>query len=177
MLVDREIIDCVKNDSIVIKPFDQDNLGPNSYDLHLGDTLLIYKNTTLDVKKKPETTQIPIPKNGYKLIPGELYLASTVEYTETKYHVPRIDGKSSIGRLGVNVHITAGLGDVGFCGHWTLEITVIKEIIIYPGIPIAQIYYEDINTHPIIPYNKRNNSKYNKQINPMPSKMYLNFNK
>lgn len=175
MLVDREIINCVNNGRIVIKPFNKENLGPNSYDLHLGNTLLVYKNNVLDVKKKPETVLINIPDDGFKLVPGELYLASTVEYTESKYHVPRIDGKSSIGRLGINVHITAGLGDVGFCGHWTLEITVVKEIIIYPGIPIAQIYYENIKAYPLVTYNKRRNSKYNKQKDPTPSKMYLNF--
>jgi dCTP deaminase len=174
MLIDSEIIKNLGK-GIIIEPFNYKNLGPNSYDLHLSNELLIYEDSILDVKKKSNIKKIEIPQEGYILQPGELYLGSTVEYTETKNFVPRIDGKSSIGRLGICVHITAGLGDVGFCGNWTLEITVIKPTKIYPNIPICQIYYETINSYPNITYNLKKNSKYNKQKGPTPSKMYMNF--
>ena len=91
--------------------------------------------------------------------PGRLYLGRTVEYTETKGYVPMIEGRSSIGRLGMFIHVTAGFGDVGFCGYWTLEISCIQPVRIYPGIEICQIFYHEI-TGDVIEYNgKYQNSK------------------
>ena len=104
----------------------------------------VLREYALDPKKDNETTDIEIPEEGYVLIPGILYLGETMEYTETYGLVPNIDGRSTTGRLGIEVHRTAGFGDIGFKGKWTLEITVTHPVIIYPGMEIGQLYYETI---------------------------------
>ncbi|MDR0967948.1 MAG: dCTP deaminase [Rickettsiales bacterium] len=132
--------------NIIINPFDIKCLGTNSYDIHLNNKLLVYTNPfinkALDAKSENSTIEICIPKEGLVLQPNKLYLGSTIEYTETHNLIPVIDGRSSIGRLGLFVHITAGFGDIGFCGKWTLEIVVIHPTKIYPNMRIGQIYYE-----------------------------------
>lgn len=129
---------------IIIEPFNENQLNPNSYNLRLHDKLLVYHDNNLDMKKDNPVREITIPEKGLWLYPGELYLGRTVEYTETNNLVPGLDGRSSIGRLGINVHATAGFGDDGFYGFWTLEVSVVKPIKIYPNIEICQIYYHDI---------------------------------
>ena len=125
--------------NIIIEPFSRSQLNSNSYNVRLHNKLLVYKEKTLDMKKPNETKEIIISDKGFKLEPNELYLGRTLEYTTTKNFVPMIEGRSSIGRLGIFIHITAGFGDVGFSGYWTLEIFCIKPIIIYPNVEIAQI--------------------------------------
>ncbi len=98
----------------------------------------------LDMAVEPKTVDVLIPDTGIVLIPGILYLASTVEYTETHRHVPYLDGRSSVGRLGVSIHVTAGRGDVGFCNHWTMEILVVNPIRIYPRVAIGQLTYHTV---------------------------------
>ncbi len=116
-----------------------------------------------------------IPDEGLVLQPGIVYLASTVEYTETLKHVPILMGKSSLGRLGLFVHVTAGFGDVGFKGHWTLELVCVQPLKIYPGMKIAQITYQDISEMPKVSYDKKEDAKYSNQgSEPVASKMYLN---
>jgi dCTP deaminase len=132
------------NKSIVIEPFDRKALNPNSYNLKLHDELLIYKDSLLDMKKHNETKKIKIPEEGFVLEPGILYLGRTLEYTETHGFVPMLEGRSSVGRLGICIHVTAGFGDVGFKGYWTLEIHCIKPIKIYSFVEICQIYYHKI---------------------------------
>jgi len=119
-------------------------LNPNSYNLKLHDCLMIYKNGVLDPKKENPTEEIIIPKEGLLLEPGQLYLARTCEYTETHGFVPILQGRSSIGRLGVAVHITSGFGDIGFCGYWTMQLSCIKKTMIYPNMKICQIYYQNV---------------------------------
>lgn len=129
---------------IFIDPFDPSRLNPNSYNLRLHDELVVYNNEVLDMKQDNPYRTIKIPKNGLGITPGTLYLGRTVERTETRNLVPMLEGRSSIGRLGLTVHVTAGFGDVGFNGYWTLEIHCIQPIIIYPFIDICQIYYHTI---------------------------------
>lgn len=129
---------------IIIKPFDIKNLNPNSYNLHLGNELLVYRTDVLDIKTENPYEKIIIPEDGLIMTPGVLYLGKTEEYTETTNLVPALEGRSSIGRLGLSVHITAGFGDVGYRGNWTLELHCIEPIRIYPGIAICQIYYHEI---------------------------------
>ena len=127
-----------------IYPFREEQLNPNSYNLKLGNELLVYTEPVLDLKEDNKYRLISIPTTGCLLLPGELYLGSTIERTETNNFVPMLEGRSSLGRLGLSIHITAGFGDVGFKGRWTLEMSVVKPIIIYPGIEICQIYYHSI---------------------------------
>jgi dCTP deaminase len=129
---------------IVIDPFDAARLNPNSYNLSLHDELMIYEEVVLDMKRPNRVRRIPIPEEGIVLRPNQLYLGRTVERTETHNLVPMIEGRSSIGRLGLFVHVTAGFGDVGFCGYWTLEMFAVQPVRIYPGVAICQIFYHDL---------------------------------
>lgn len=156
---------------IEITPFNSKQLGPNSYNLRLHNELLTYTTPVLDMKTKNETTSFILPDEGLLLKPGILYLGRTVEYTKTKNLVPMIEGRSSIGRLGLFIHITAGFGDVGFNGYWTLEIFCVQPVRIYPGVEICQIFYHTIEGD-FIPYKS---AKYQNQKHILPSLLYKDF--
>jgi dCTP deaminase len=131
-------------ENIVIDPYDERNLNPNSYNLTLHHELMTYEEVVLDMRKANRVRRIEIPKDGLTLSPNQLYLGRTTERTETHNFVPQIEGRSSIGRLGLFVHVTAGFGDVGFCGYWTLEMFAVQPVRIYPGVPICQIFYHQV---------------------------------
>lgn len=174
MLSDRQIKKAMTEKVIQVIPF-FDSIGSNSIDLHLSPLLIKYQDQVLDMKKVHQSKEILIPDTGFILEPGELYLGSTLEKTMSGPFVPLLEGKSSIGRLGISVHITAGVGDIGFEGHWTLEISVIKPVKVYPGVPIVQLMHFETGGCDI-PYYKKPSSKYNNQINkPVVSAMYKNF--
>ncbi len=168
MLSGDEIFKQMENGNIKIEPFDKDCLAPNSYIVHLADELVVYEDDILDCKKKGTTRKFKIPKEGYILRPGELYLGRTVEYTETDNYVPMLNGRLSIAALGITIHITAGFGDNGFKGTWTLEIMVVKPVRIYPGMKIGHLSY-----FPIIgDASKKYNGKYLGQIETTASRIY-----
>lgn len=175
ILSDKEILKAIESKEIVIEPFDRNCLGTNSYDVHLGKYLATYKNRVLDAKQHNEIESFEIPDEGFVLQSGMLYLGVTEEYTETHNSVPFLEGKSSVGRLGIDIHATAGKGDVGFCNTWTLEISCTHPVRIYKGMPIGQLIYfmvhGDIQTY----YNKKQNAKYNERtIRPVESMMWKN---
>ena len=181
-----------------ISDFDRKRLNPNSYNLRLADEIGIYgamihnkgEETVsflcpkyLDMKEKNFLVYEKIPEEGYILQPGKLYLARTMEYTETHKFVPMLEGRSSVGRLGISVHSTAGFGDIGFCGYWTLEISCVQPVKIYPGVEICQIYYHSIGpaediwipddgNPSIMKYDK---GKYQKNTGIQPSMMWKEF--
>lgn len=130
--------------NIVLEPFDESKLNPNSYNLSLHDELLVYEEAVLDLRQANRVRRLAIPPEGLVLQPNQLYLGRTVERTETYNLVPMIEGRSSVGRLGLFVHVTAGFGDVGFCGYWTLEMFAIQPVRVYAGVPICQIFYHEI---------------------------------
>lgn len=132
------------NKDIFIEPYNPSQLNPNSYNLKLHNRLLVYNNNELDMKKENTASEIIIPEEGLLLETGKLYLGRTVEHTRTENLVPMLEGRSSIGRLGLFIHVTAGFGDVGFSGFWTLEIFCVQPIRIYPNVEICQVYYHDI---------------------------------
>ncbi|OLS27130.1 MAG: Deoxycytidine triphosphate deaminase [Candidatus Heimdallarchaeota archaeon LC_3] len=165
-----EIKDRLDKD-IIIKPYDEKYLNPNSYNLRLHDELIYYTNHVLDMKKKNETERTKIPEEGFTLQPNKLYLGRTLEYTETHNLVPMLEGRSSIGRLGLAIHITAGFGDVGFSGYWTLEIFCLQPVKIYPFVPICQIYYHTIEGK----FNPYKNGKYQNNKDIQPSCLYKEF--
>jgi len=176
ILSDTAILEAIRAGDIVIEPFREECLGSNSYDVHLGPTLLIYEDFVLDAKKPNSVKEILIPEEGYLLEPGRLYLGVTEEYTECHRHVPFLEGKSSIGRLGIDIHATAGKGDVGFCNHWTLEISVIQPVRIYAGMPIGQLIFFEVKGEVRTPYNRKHSAKYNQvSPKPLPSMMWKNF--
>lgn len=175
ILSDTRILEEVEKGSIIISPYDRSKLGSNSYDVHLGKTLAIYKDSVLDAKKHNEVVHFEIPEEGYVLQPNQLYLGVTFEYTETHAHVPFLEGKSSTGRLGIDIHATAGKGDIGFCGHWTLEISCKIPVRIYAGMPIGQLIYFPLEGDVSISYDKKQNAKYSYQPDhPVESMMWKN---
>ncbi len=167
ILTDGQILESIEKGLIKVEPFRRECLGTNSYDVHLGKTLAVYKDSVLDARKHNTIESFEIPEEGYVLTPDNFYLGVTQEYTETLAHVPFLEGKSSVGRLGIDIHATAGKGDVGFCNYWTLEISVKKPVRIYGGMPIGQLIYFVIQGEVITPYNKKGSAKYN-QIQPLP---------
>ena len=150
--------------NIVLDPFDESKLNPNSYNLSLHDELMVYEEVVLDMRRASRVRRLNIPPEGMVLQPRQLYLGRTVERTETHNLVPMIEGRSSVGRLGLFVHVTAGFGDVGFCGYWTLEMFAVQPIRIYPAIPICQIFYHEI-TGKIIEYDS-DKYQHNRDIQP-----------
>ena len=158
---------------IIIEPFDQSRVNPNSYNLTLHNELLVYENHELDMKKLNPTKRITIPEEGLVLEPNRLYLGRTNEFTKTEGFVPMLEGRSSTGRLGLFIHVTAGFGDVGFAGYWTLEIFCIQPIRIYPNAEICQIYYHSIEGD----YEPYKSGKYQNNTDIQPSLMYRDFEK
>ncbi len=143
ILTGQEIVSRLGQD-IIIDPFCEEQLNPNSYNLRLHNELLVYEEIVLDMQRPNRFRRYEIPPDGFVLHPNQLYLGRTVERTETHNLVPMLEGRSSIGRLGLFVHVTAGFGDVGFNGYWTLEMFAVQPVRIYPGVEIAQIFYHTL---------------------------------
>ncbi|RZJ19803.1 MAG: dCTP deaminase [Acinetobacter sp.] len=175
ILSDKRILDEIDKGTIIIEPFNIECLGTNSYDVHLGKYLATYKDRVLDAKAHNKIDHFEIPKDGFVLQPGTLYLGVTLEYTETHAHVPFLEGKSSTGRLGIDIHATAGKGDVGFCNTWTLEISCAQPVRIYAGMPIGQLIYFAVDGNIENMYNTKSDAKYNnKTTRPVESMMFKN---
>ena len=175
ILSDTRILEEIDKGTIKLVPYDRECLGSNSYDVHLGKTLAVYKDPVLDAKKHNEIEYFDIPEEGFILKPDQLYLGVTFEYTETHAHVPFLEGKSSTGRLGIDIHATAGKGDVGFCGHWTLEISCKIPVRIYAEMPIGQLIYFPLEGDVEVKYDTKKNAKYSHQPDrPVESMMWKN---
>jgi len=175
ILSDQAILAGIAQGEIIIEPFDRSCLGSNSYDVHLGASLAVYEDEVLDARRHNQVRRFEIPKEGYVLQPGQLYLGVTQEYTETHQQVPFLEGKSSVGRLGIDIHATAGKGDVGFCNHWTLEISCSLPVRVYAGMPIGQLIYFALDGEVENLYNKKQNAKYvEKTPYPVESMMWKN---
>ena len=177
ILTDHTIIDEINEGNIKIEPYNPANLGTNSYDLTLSNTLVLYTERVLDVKKKNPSAPMIIPAEGIILQPNMLYLASTIEYTETLRHVPVIQGKSSLGRLGLFVHVTAGFIDPGFEGSLVLELVATQPVRIYPNMKICQIEFAYVQGEIAETYDLKAGSKYHGQTGVQESKYHLNFKK
>jgi dCTP deaminase len=175
ILSDKKILAAIEEGQIVIEPFDRACLGTNSYDVHLGKHLAMYDSQILDARKHNTITHFEIPEEGFVLHPGILYLGVTQEYTETHNSVPFLEGKSSVGRLGIDIHATAGKGDVGFCNFWTLEISCTQSVRVYAGMPIGQLIYFMVDGDIERYYNRKQDAKYNQRSErPMESMMWKN---
>jgi len=178
-----------------VEGFNPENINPNSVDLTLNSKMSVYKNEVLDCRKKNEVISINIPEEGYVLTPNIVYLVSTnesinlepmsfekticstgVKFEAKKYICARVEGKSSLGRLGMFAHITAGWIDAGFKGSLVLELAVIQPLRIYPNMKICQIAFmesTEVEKH----YGEKEGSKYQNQIGAQESKMHENFKK
>ena len=160
---------------ILVEPYNRDCLGTNSYDVHLSKYLACYIDDVIDAKKHNQVEHFEIADDGIVLLPGKTYLGSTLEYTETRSFVPFLEGKSSVGRLGIDIHATAGKGDVGFCNHWTLEISVSQPVRVYAAMPIGQLIYFKVEGEVEVDYQSKSSAKYNQRTpKPMESMMWKN---
>jgi dCTP deaminase len=176
ILSDSRILEAIADGSIVIEPFRRACLGSNSYDVHLGRTLATYVNWELDARLPNHVNEFDIPEEGFVLLPHALYLGVTEEYTETHQHVPFLEGKSSVGRLGIDIHATAGKGDVGFCNAWTLEISAKQPVRVYAGMPIGQLIYFEASGEIADSYATKQTAKYRERsTRPIASMMFKNF--
>lgn len=156
---------------IWISDFDEKRLNPNSYNLRSHHELLVYDSNELDMKRENPVRLLTIPPEGLRLEPGRLYLGRTKEHTRTEGFVPMLEGRSSVGRLGLFIHVTAGFGDVGFAGYWTLEIFCVQPLIIYPDVEICQIYYHTL----LGDYKPYSSSKYQNNTGIQPSLLFRDF--
>lgn len=168
MILTGEEIKIQQGKGLLIEPFNEQQVNPNSYNLRLADELLVYANHELDAAQLNTTDLLTIPPEGILLEPSRVYLGRTIERTETHDFVPMLEGRSSIGRLGLLVHISAGFGDVGFCGYWTLELHCVQPVRIYAGMGICQIYYHTIKGD-VKPYTS---GKYQNNTGIQPSLLY-----
>ncbi len=177
ILTDQDIRQRVSSRHLNFFPkFEESRLGSNSYDFTLGNKLLLYTEDVLDCKTQNPYRLVDIPEEGYVLAPGGFYLGFTNERVDCDGLCPQLEGKSSIARLGICVHLTAGFGDIGFNGHWTLEITAAHAVRIYPNMPIAQIYFLMPLGKCTKPYGRKTDAKYVQQpAAPVPSQMWKNF--
>ncbi|MCB2155947.1 dCTP deaminase [bacterium] len=173
MILSGKQIEQLLGTKIFIEPYEPHLLNPNSYNLRLHDELMVYEDEVLDMKKPPKIKRLVIPPEGLVLEPGRLYLGRTIEHTRTEGLVPMLEGRSSIGRLGMFVHITAGFGDVGFSGFWTLEIAALQPIRIYAGVSICQIFYHQIEGD----FETYKSGKYQDNHDIQPSMLYRDFNR
>ena len=172
MILSGDEIHARLGSDVIIDPFDEQHLNPNSYNLTLHDEILTYEEVVLDMRQPNRTRRIVIPEEGFVLSPNQLYLGRTAERTETHNLVPMIEGRSSVGRLGLFVHVTAGFGDVGFQGFWTLEMFAVQPVRIYPGVRICQIFYHQIAGQ-ITEYSS---DKYQNSQDIQPSLLYKELN-
>lgn len=159
----------VSKGNINIEPFDYNMLNPNSYNYRLGNELLEINDEVIDSKKKTNYKKIKLTEKGYLLKPSKLYLGSTAEKIGSNKYVTQLIGRSSIGRLGLFLQITAPLGHVG-CNHcWTLELNVVQPLRIYPGMKIGQVTFWEVYGPKKYTYK---NGKYNNYVKPQVSMYY-----
>lgn len=171
ILTGSEIIKQVKSKKIIIDPFDIQNVTTNSYDFHLGDKVGVYDNEVLDMRKKNPMTLLEIPRDGMILEPNKLYLGHTMEVIGSNFFVPIIRGKSSTGRIGLFVHITADLIDIGSINQYTLMMNATQPVRIYPGMPVGQVTFWQVKGK----IKELYNGKYNGLSGPQPSQVYRDF--
>ncbi len=170
ILTGSEIIKQVRNSRIVIDPFNIGQINPNSYNFRLGNTIKVFKNKVLDSKRKNEVGTIKIPATGLELQPDKIYLGHTLETMGSQKFVPIIRGRSSTGRLGLFVHITADLIDIGSINQWTLMMHAVQKIIIYPKMLIGQVTFWQVKGAI-----KLYRGKYQGSKGPMESSSYKDF--
>ena len=141
ILTGPQIARCVANGTITIDPFDPDSVNPNSYNYRLGDTLLRSRDEVFDAARTPAWEELQIPDEGFTLRAGRLYLASTLETIGSSRYVTSLIGRSSLGRLGLFLQVTADLGHIGAVHRWTLELHAVQPLRIYKGMRIGQVSF------------------------------------
>jgi dCTP deaminase len=141
ILTGPEITAAARDGRLRIDPFEPDQVNPNSYNVRLGPRLLTYTSPVIDAHRPNPTRSTEIGPDGFVLQPGELYLGHTLEQVGSDTFVPLLFGRSSVGRLGLFVEITAPIGDIGFHGQWTLMLSPVRPLRVYSGMKIGQIMF------------------------------------
>ncbi|MFJ9472530.1 dCTP deaminase [Streptomyces caniferus] len=167
ILTGPEIVESASNGDVSISPFNRDQVNPNSYNVCLGETLITYTCGVIDPYRPNPTDVTKMDSGGYVLQPNELYLGHTVEEVGSDLFVPLLFGRSSVGRLGLFVEITAPIGDIGFHGQWTLMLSPVRPLRVYPGMKIGQIMFFD-TLGEIEPYS----GKYQGAVGPQESRYW-----
>ena len=191
ILSDRTIREQIDAGRIVLEPYDPSLVQPSSVDVRISHLFRVFRNHTagvIDVKADQtaltELIEMPVDGDGvgdepFMLHPGEFVLGSTLERVAVPDDlVGRVEGKSSLGRLGLLIHSTAGFIDAGFDGHITLELANVASlpITLYPGMKIGQISFMQMSTAADAPYGHgAQGSKYQGQRGPTPSRYFENF--
>ncbi|MBI4496994.1 MAG: dCTP deaminase [Chloroflexi bacterium] len=185
VLSDRSIREEIAKGTLVIEPLDPDCIQPASVDVHLDRKFLVFRNSRrpyIDVRQNTDDLMELVEIQGdapFILHPGEFVLGSTLEsVTLPDDLVARLEGKSSLGRLGLLIHSTAGYVDPGWRGHLTLELSNVANlpITLYYGMKIGQISFLRLTSPAEFPYGSRTlGSKYQGQQEPTPSRYYLDF--
>ncbi|WP_328915062.1 MULTISPECIES: dCTP deaminase domain-containing protein [unclassified Streptomyces] len=172
ILTGREIEKERANGRITIEPFTSDQVNPNSYNFRLGATLRVYREDSLDPRHENPYDEITIPEDGYVLEPRRLYLAHTVETLGSDHYAPTFAARSSIARLGIFIHLSSGLGDIGYKGQWTLQLYTLNRVRLYPGMNIGQMMWwrpqGDIELY---------DGKYQGASGPRSSDIHIDFDK
>jgi len=170
ILTGTEIKRQVEDGRIQISPFSDKQLNPNSYDFRLGESIKVYNNEILDPKIAQEATEIPLTDEGFLLMPDKIYLGYTLEVMGSDFYVPIIRAKSSIARMGLFVHITADLIDIGSHNQWTLQLHAIQPLKLYPLMLIGQVTFWTVSGEI-----KLYEGKYQGSRGAQPSQMYKDF--
>ena len=175
ILTAKKILEEINRKNILIEPFREDSLGPNSYDIHLGRFMITYTDRILDAKERNNVEEITIPPEGFLLQPSTVYLGVSEEYFETLCHVPVLKGISSVTRLGISVNASSGIGSIGHRNTWTMEITVIQPVRVYHGMPLAQLIFFEVAGEIDLAYQKVKTAKYiSRSLKPVESMMWKN---
>lgn len=164
-----KIKESIRNGTIQIEPFSEELLNPNSYNYRLGEELLLIKDEIIDPKKESSIERIALTKEGYLLEPGKLYLGFTKESIGSNKYVTQLIGRSSIGRLGLFLQVTAPLGHVGCFHNWTLELKCVQPLRVYPGMRIGQVTFWEVFGEQESNYH---NGEYNEYRKAHVSKFY-----
>lgn len=173
ILTGKMITNSVTNGLITIEPFDRNSINPNSYNYRLGSVLYEIDERCIDPYKPSKYKKVILNSEGYELKPGKIYLGSTVETIGSDDYVTSLIGRSSVGRLGIFVQITADLGNLGSVHRWTLEIYVVQKIVVYPGMKIGQVSFwkpSGASTH-------KYTGKYGLDMKPYASKLHEELKK
>ncbi|MGG7574119.1 dCTP deaminase [Streptomyces sirii] len=141
ILTGPAIRDAVEAGEITIDPFDPGMLNPNSYNYRLGDNVKVLTSHPADPRCEPETTAVVLPDEGYVLKPGVVYLGVTAERIGSNDAVTSLIGRSSLGRLGCFLQISADLAQLGAEHCWTLEVTVVQPLTVYPRMKVGQVSF------------------------------------
>ena len=188
ILSDKTIKEYLEEGKIVIDPLkDEQQIQPSSVDMRLGDEFKVFKvirkpyidpKDEEDIAEYMESSTVP-EGEAFIIHPNEFALATTQEYVKVPDDlVARVEGRSSMGRLGVTMHVTAGYVDPGFEGRITLEISNIgaMPVALYPGQRVCQLVFETMTTPAELPYgHPKRHSKYMKQLKPESSRVKLDY--